>query len=540
MSHRFWRRGATATVIAVSVGAAFVAADPVASADSAVRPLPASVTAVMDKPQYAQAAWGLLELDANSGRQLYAKRAGEMFIPGSTAKLFSVSGVWRTLGPDTRFHTPVYALGTRAGGKLAGNLVLVGSGDLTLGGRTKPDGTVDYTNLDHTDADAIPGATLTPEDPLAGIKSLASQVKAAGVSHVNGNVVIDDRLFTATFHPTPTPVIINDNLIDVLATPTRAGQPATVATRPPAASYTVRSSVTTTAAGTPTSLHVSGSAPGTITVTGSIAADAAPALQVAPITDPASFARTALIEALTAAGVQVDADPAGANPSNLLPAQNTYPADGRLAEYVSPVYAEYAKLILKVSHNLGANLGICLLAVHAASHDCDAGFPVLHTFLNAAGVDSAGVALADGRGGDPTDRATPVAVTQMLRYWTREPDFARWRATLPILGVDGSLAGNAVHTAARGKVFAKTGSAIAGDPLSEQYLLQAKALAGYLQAANGRWRVFDVVVNNAGGAPDLNGLFAAGEDLAQISAQLWQKANPSSPTACSAEPTDCG
>jgi hypothetical protein len=35
----------------------------------------------------------------------------------------------------------------------------------------------------------------------------------------------------------------------------------------------------------------------------------------------------------------------------------------------------------------------------------------------------------------------------MLRYWTREPDFARWRATLPILGVDGSLAGNAVHTA---------------------------------------------------------------------------------------------
>ncbi len=527
MPSRFWRRGAAATVMALSVGAALVAAEPDASADSAGRPLPASVTAVMQKPQYAQAAWGLLELDASSGRALYAKREAEMFIPGSTAKLFSVSGVWKTLGPDTRFHTPVYAVGTRAGDRLVGNLVLVGSGDLTLGGRTKPDGTVDYTNLDHTDADAIPGATLTPEDPLAGIKSLAGQVKAAGLTHVNGNVVVDDRLFTATFHPTPTPVIVNDNLIDVLATPTRPGEPATVTTRPPAASYTVRSSVTTTAAGTPTSVHVAGSAPGAITVTGTIAADAAPALQVAPITDPASFARTALIEALTAAGVRVDADATAANPTNLLPVATSYPANGRVAEYISPAYAEYAKLILKVSHNLGANLGICLLAVHAASHDCDAGFPVLHTFLNAAGVDSAGVALADGRGGDPTDRATPVAVTQMLRYWTRQPDFTRWRATLPILGVDGSLAGNAVHTAARGKVFAKTGSAVAGDPLTGRYLLQAKALAGYLQAADGRWRVFDVVVNNAGGAPDLTGLFAAGEDLAQISAHLWQQANPS-------------
>jgi D-alanyl-D-alanine carboxypeptidase/D-alanyl-D-alanine-endopeptidase (penicillin-binding protein 4) len=41
-------------------------------------------------------------------------------------------------------------------------------GDLSLGRRTKPDGTIDYTNFDHTDANVITGATLTPEDPLAG------------------------------------------------------------------------------------------------------------------------------------------------------------------------------------------------------------------------------------------------------------------------------------------------------------------------------------------------------------------------------------
>jgi hypothetical protein len=58
-----------------------------------------------------------------------------------------------------------------------------------------PDGSVDWTNTDHGDADAIPGATLTAEDPLAGIKELARQVRASGITEVQDNVVIDDAPF---------------------------------------------------------------------------------------------------------------------------------------------------------------------------------------------------------------------------------------------------------------------------------------------------------------------------------------------------------
>jgi D-alanyl-D-alanine carboxypeptidase/D-alanyl-D-alanine-endopeptidase (penicillin-binding protein 4) len=79
-------------------------------------------------------------------------------------------------------------------------------------------------------------------------------------------------------------------------------------------------------------------------------------------------------------------------------------------------YADYAKLILRVSHNLGANPGVCLLAVQAGSHDFDAGFSPMQNFLKRAGVDTSQVILADGRGGDPAGRATPTAVTQILRY----------------------------------------------------------------------------------------------------------------------------
>src|SRR5262249_10499767 len=163
---------------------------------------------------------------------------------------------------------------------------------------------------------------------------------------------------SASFEPKPTPVMINDNLIDLVATPTKPGRPAKFSYRPAAATLTVDAHVTTVAKDGTTALHITGQAPGTITVTGTIAADAQPLVQVAPIADPAAFARTVFIEALAKHGVKVGADVDGQNPSTLLP--DSYAGAAPVAAYVSPPYADYAKLILKVSHNLGANLGMCL------------------------------------------------------------------------------------------------------------------------------------------------------------------------------------
>jgi serine-type D-Ala-D-Ala carboxypeptidase/endopeptidase (penicillin-binding protein 4) len=54
--------------------------------------------------------------------------------------------------------TPVKRTGTLFGSTLDGDLILVAQGDLTMDGRTKPDGTVDFANLDHNDANLLPGA----------------------------------------------------------------------------------------------------------------------------------------------------------------------------------------------------------------------------------------------------------------------------------------------------------------------------------------------------------------------------------------------
>ncbi|MFF1907352.1 D-alanyl-D-alanine carboxypeptidase/D-alanyl-D-alanine-endopeptidase [Kitasatospora sp. NPDC058218] len=521
---RHWRTWATAvtTAVATVVSAGVAGATP-RGGDG----LSPDITAIMAKPAYQYAQWGLLEIDDETGEVIHSQFPDQFFIPGSTAKLVSVSATWHALGGDHRFTTPVQAVGDRDGSALDGSLVVVAQGDLTMGGRTKPDGSVAYTPIDHTYANDVPGATLTPENPLAGLDEIAGQVRDSGITEVRGDVAVDSRLFTSfpELDPSPTPLIINDNVIDLLSTATTPGQPAQLSWRPQVAPYQVESTVQTVAAGGPTDIAVSASPDGTrISLSGTIAADAQPTLRISAVQDPAAFGRTALIEALARAGVTVTAPPTGPNPDHLVPA--SYDGTQRVAAYVSPVYAQYAKLILKVSHNLGANLGICLMAVTAGSHQCADGFPVLTDFLRQAGIDPSQVQLLDGRGGNPVDRVTPRVENQILHYWQGTSEATRFRDAQPILGVDGLLAfvcEGCPTCPGKGKVWAKTGTVAGFDAVNQRVAVGADTIGGYLDAGHGRLHTFYLAVNGAS-APDIEGVIQIGNDLARIAGLLQEQA----------------
>ncbi|WP_344465549.1 D-alanyl-D-alanine carboxypeptidase/D-alanyl-D-alanine endopeptidase [Kitasatospora kazusensis] len=496
-----------------------------APAESPHSDLGPDITAIMNKPAYKHAQWGLLEVDTESGRTVHSMNPDQFFMPGSTVKLITISSAWHALGPDHRFTTPVNAIGQRNGSTLTGNLALLAQGDLTMGGRTKPDGSVDFTPIDHTYADDIPGATLTPEDPLAGLDEIAHQVRDSGITTVDGDVVIDSRLFAPPpISPTPTPLIINDNVIDLLSTPTSPGQPAQLSWRPQVAPYQVTSDVRTVAAGGTTDIQVAASPDGTkITLSGTIAADSPPALKISQVQDPNAFGRTALIEALGRAGVTVTAPPTGPNPDATLPA--SYAGDPQVAAFVSPPYRDYAKLILNVSHNLGANLALCNMAVTVGSKNCFDGFPVVHDFLTkTANVDPTQFQQADGRGDVPVDRVTPEGLNQLLAYWLHTPDADAFRTSLPILGVSGTGAlFCATDCPAKGKVFAKPGTIIGFDLLNQQLAINAQTYAGYLEADDGHLYTFFVGVNGAA-APNIQGFFDVNDDVDEIAVILQQEA----------------
>jgi serine-type D-Ala-D-Ala carboxypeptidase/endopeptidase (penicillin-binding protein 4) len=497
------------------------------------------VAKIMDSSIYRYGEWGYLEVDPSNGHTARSLGPAErLYIPGSSTKLFTVSATLDDLGFDHRFKTPVYAQGEVKNGTLSGNLVLVASGDLTMGGRTAPNGTVSYTPIDHTYANDVPGATLTPENPLAGLNEIAEQVHNSGINLVDGDVIIDTRLFDLTpessvnafffnapnLDPMPRPITINDNLIDVEVTPGKVGEaPKVVEWRPQVAPYHLEMQAKTVAAGKPTTLSVSSQTDGPVVVSGNIAADAGKQLRVAAVDDPAAFARTALIEALGREDVSVSASPTGSNPTSKLPKKGAYKAEDQVAVYESPPFSQYAKLILKVSHNYGANLNVCLMAVKAGSTDCNDGLPVMKSFFEKAGVDVDQVALADGRGGNPTDRFTPKAATDLLGYWLKQPQAKTFREMLPELGVNGSLAQDCEDCPARGKVFAKPGTVALPDYVDGN-LLDNESLGGYLETSSGHYHVFYLVVNGAT-AQNIDDALKVFNDLSDIAVLIQQDAS---------------
>lgn len=457
------------------------------------------VRELMAGPPWESGQWGVLVADEATGEIVQSLNPESQFVTGSTAKTFAVGAALDILGSDHRFQTPIAHTGeVTADGRLSGDLIMVGSGDLALGGRSASPDTLEVPDFDHFDANAVPGmATITPQDPLAGLDELAGQIAAEGIRKIDGDVVVDNRLWDPiSVGGVPiTPTMINDNLIDLLISPLDRGQPATVDWRPKTAAFTVESDVMTTPIGTKPAVTVDAADSGHIIVHGTVPADAkTPFVATYQVPDPPAFARTLLIEALARHGVTTSAPTLGTNPSDILPSQDRVAALPVSASYTSPPFSEYAKLINKVSHNLGANLLPPLMAAQRGLQTYEEGMQIEREFLAKSGVDPASFTLVDAQG-LPGDKATPLAQTELLRALARRDDFEVFYDSMPSLGLDGSLADVIDRTdPAAGQIRAKTGTLV--DAPDGNMQLTTKALAGYMNSQSGRRLVFAIYVNN--------------------------------------------
>ncbi|MBM4004137.1 MAG: D-alanyl-D-alanine carboxypeptidase/D-alanyl-D-alanine-endopeptidase [Planctomycetes bacterium] len=462
--------------------------------------LPDELRSLLEEPRFQQSHWGLLFVDQESGEVLLEQDADRLFVPASTTKLYSVAAALDELGPDFCFKTRLYATGKRDDERLEGNLILRASGDLTMGGRTTVGGEIAFANGDHTYANGSLDSQLTEPDPLAGLNALARQVAESGIKRVQGDVLIDDRLFdkaesTGSGPSQLTPIIINDNIIDLTIEPTQAGQPAKVTMRPETSLFRLENDLETSATGTTLETRIRHLGGGRLYLAGRIPEGHKPVLRIMEVPDPASFARSLLIEALQRVGVAVDAAAFADHPP--LPLPDSYDGLAELAALTSPPFSESARLILKVSHNLHASTLPLIIASRHGERTLRDGLRRQHDFLARAGVDVETISFGGGAGGARADHVTPRATVQLLKHMTTRPDFATYLQALPRLGVDGTLATAAsADNQARDKVFAKTGTLSWENVMNGRTLLTSKALAGYLRTARGRNLIFAAFVNN--------------------------------------------
>jgi D-alanyl-D-alanine carboxypeptidase/D-alanyl-D-alanine-endopeptidase (penicillin-binding protein 4) len=481
--------------------------------------LPQEMLKIMQQSKYQHANWGITAIDSETGQTLFDLNADQLFLPASTTKLFSVAALLHAYGDDYRFKTPVYAVGNIQEGQLEGNLILVGQGDLTLGGRQEGPDKIAFTKLDHIIANEVPGVILTKEDPLNALKELAKQIhEKKGITTINGNVLIDDRLFETIQKRglMLSPILINENLIDIVISPTGVNQPANLEWRPKVEGYSVTNEVQTISKGD-LNIEISSDEWGKkILVKGSIPLDQKDVVRTFAVKNPQEFARAAFIQALKEQGVTVNLVESSQLPSEAS-LQNMQP----IAVWTSPPLSEYAKLILKVSHNLGADLVPLLLAVRNNEKTFVQGMRLLGNFIiQEVKISPDAFVFIDGAGGDE-NRLTPKAEIQLLEYMRKQPSlFRNFFNALPILGVDGSLADFGKTSHVVGKVHAKTGTGVSYNLATAKLFLTTQTLAGYIEGKNGHLIEFMISVNN-GIMPEIKDIFPIFEDLSQISSIIY-------------------
>lgn len=440
-----------------------------------------------------------------SGKVVYELNAQKLMVPGSTTKLFTEGTALETLGADYRFHTRIYHTGTlKSNGTLEGDIVLVASGDPNLSGRIQPDGTLGFENEDHSYGGV--DSRGVGSDPLLVIREFAQQIASKGVKRVKGRVLIDARLFPQGTRELGTgvvmsPIVVNDNLIDVIATPgATEGAPAQLKIAPETSYVRFVNKVTTGKTGSKLEFDYSDPQPGpngsqVVTATGSLPLGKPVGMVSYPVPDPARYAQVVLSEALRSQKIEVEI-PAN-NDADFKALEPSYKPENLLAEHVSPPLSEEVKITLKVSQNLHASMTPYLLgalAGHATKDIDQAGFDVEHDFLSKVGLDLTAASQSDGAGGNAF--FTPDFVVKYLVHMASSKDAALFRRGLPILGRDGTLAKIETDSPAAGHVFAKTGTYFVSDALNKNLLVTGKGLAGYMETSGGDELAFAIYANN--------------------------------------------
>lgn len=461
------------------------------------------VQTIMDRAEFRHAIFGIEFYSLDKGKPIYTVNADKLFTPGSTTKLLTEGTALELLGADYRFHTRVYRTGpVSADGTLDGDLVLVASGDPNLSGRINADDTMAFENEDHS-YDGDPNTRAVPGDPLLVIRQLAQQIADKQIKKTRGRVLVDASMFREGARELGTgvvmsPIVVNDNIVDVVVSPGATEGAPVVFKQSPATSYVAFVNRATT--GKPDSepeIRFFGNQPngdGTqnVTIAGNFPAGKPAILFKYVVPSPSRFAETVLVEALREKSITVEM--AGER-RDFTALSASYIPDQLVAEHVSPPLKEEIKVTLKVSQNLHASMTPLILAAMLAPKNSDrTGFDLEHDFLTRAGLDVLGAQQGDGAGGNA--HFTPEFMVSYLVYMSKRKDFQVFYNALPILGRDGTLFDIQPASPAAGSVHAKTGTFSTSDPLNRRLLVTGKGLAGYMITSKGEHLAFAIYVNN--------------------------------------------
>ena len=428
---------------------------------SCVGGVPSQLTAMLLAYDEHPVQVAALVVDLDTGDTLLARDATRLFRPASTQKLLVTAAICRR-EPDGVLTTSLSASALPEG-----VVTLVAGGDPML--RTEE------------------------------LRDLALQLQANGLQQVVGQVQVVDGLRDAprfgegwmwddepdAFAPVLSAACVDAGCVTVAVEPDGAQLAARLL--PVAGALQLRVEAA------PHSLQVSRSryaGADQVTVVGSLLDDK-PQMREITVPVPARFTGYVLADALRRAGV-LQGDP-------LVHVLTEVPMQRHGEVCLRRPIAEVVRHTNKVSDNLGAEMllrRLGAMAKQASPGDeslvlrpeaTAAGVAALTADLLELGCSDASFRIADGSGVSHYNLVSADLLVRLLVAMHRRADrgYEVFRASLPIAGVDGTLASRMQQTAAEGRVRAKTGTVSA-----------VSNLAGYIDSRSGRRFAFAILCQN--------------------------------------------
>jgi len=426
---------------------------------------PASVLAMLHRAGVGENEIGLLAVPVDGGKPLARWNADRAFNPASTMKLLTTYAALGMLGQDYRWRTGVYLTGLLDGDRLDGDLVLRGGGD----------------------------PKLVIEDMLA----LVARMRATGLRRIDGDLVIDDALYesgsgplesidgevTRPYNVTPHPALMNFKSTRFVFTP--RGKRLSIELDPPLADVKIVNKVTLVrgrcrhGVGSVRIADQSDERQALVEVSGRYSTGCGRQGTFAAVLSHRQFIHGFFKAAWLRSGGEW----------NGLTRVETGAAQGKpWLVWESPrTLAEVAVDVNKTSNNVMTRQLLLQVAadVMKVPATIDRARMAVLGWLEQRGLDFPELVLDNGSGLSRTERMSAAAQVSLLRDAARSPYADLFRASLPIIGVDGTMRYRLRDHPVRGHGWIKTGS-----------LDEVRAIAGYVDAVSGRRYAVSMLVNS--------------------------------------------
>lgn len=435
---------------------------------------------LLSEPPASRWHVGVLAVDT-AGSVVFERNADRTFVPASNQKILVAAAALSRLGPDYRYETGFWGVGSIDSGRLNGDLVLLASGDPSLSSRYWRSGE-------------------------AALEALVDSLRAVGVREVMGSLVVDVSAWDSTtvgptrevddlaqaYGASGGAFAVDEGRIEIVVEGGDPGTPATVRWRPGGADF-VRSRVVSVADSAtrviPTFLPESRR----LRLDGRVRAGTVDTLSFA-IRDPVLQGVEALEAALARAGVIVRGAVAfswtpgevirdGCRTGSVRACSGAFP----LASIASPPMSELIAGVLGPSQNWMSEQILLTLGAEVEGRGGWAeGTRVLSDFLRRdVGLDSLDFVVRDGSGLSVQNLVTPRALVRVLQHARGGDAGPAFRAALAEPGErETTLEERLVDL--EGRLFAKTGT-----------LTHVSAISGYLTRSDGSELVFSVLSNGS-------------------------------------------